>query len=76
VQLIHDPNLEILGGGLWKIDNENKSLTFFSDSYDYGYPKYEDIKECCDNNKVFNHPADINDISDFINWNFKYSSYE
>jgi hypothetical protein len=66
-------NPKILGGGLWSIKPENKTLTFFSESYDYGRPSDEDLEECINNKNIFNHPSDIDDISEFIDWTFNYS---
>ena len=63
-QLIWDLDSEIISGGGWFIINcDDKTITFYGDSYDFGEAKFEDIKKCVDEHRVFSSPLKNNEIS-------------
>jgi hypothetical protein len=44
---------QVKGGGWWKLDRENKTLTLSGDSFDFGAASPEDIKACIESGNVF-----------------------
>lgn len=71
-----EPHCIIKGGGFFKINVEEKTLTFYGESADFGKPTFENIKECCDNNNIYTSPYyDVDEFSRFKGWNFIYESY-
>lgn len=49
---IHDPSWEVTGGGMWSIDEETKTLSFFGSSQMYGKYDHVGLKK-----KVLTHSA-------------------
>ena len=47
---------KVKGGGWFKFNRENNSVTFSGDSHDFGRAKLEDIQKAVDEDKVFTNP--------------------
>lgn len=51
-----DSKIKIVGGGWFTFDKDKNVLKFYDSSSDFGSPSYEQIKDCCDNNRIYtNH---------------------
>lgn len=56
----------VKGGGWFKINNDvhPKTITFHGDSHDFGKAKFEDIKKCVEEKKVFSNKYLTSNLSD------------
>lgn len=69
--LIWDKETEVItGGGSFDINFEDKIMTFYGESNDFGKAKIEDIKKCIDEHQVYSNPLQHYEISE--KYKFKY----
>jgi hypothetical protein len=55
---------KVKGGGLWEWDRDNKVVTLYGSSDDFGYAKPEDIKACIEAGNVFLSYSGGRNVSD------------
>lgn len=64
-QLVWDKDTEIISGGGWfTINSDDKTITFYGDSHDFGKAKLEDIQKCVDEHRVYTNPLKCDTISE------------
>ncbi|MCK9545012.1 MAG: hypothetical protein M0R03_23600 [Novosphingobium sp.] len=51
-ELVTNKNM-VKGGGWYRVNTENKSITFGGESHDFGAAKIEDIKNCINNGNIY-----------------------
>ena len=62
---------DVKGGGWFIMDFENKTLTFYGKSEDFGKAKLVDIQECVKNNKVYTNRSCSRSITDKYKFFYK-----
>ncbi len=61
---------EVKGGGWFRYSTDKNTFTFFGSSEDFGTAKFEDIKKCVEEKKVFSGRGRRRNISDEYNFAF------
>lgn len=70
-ELVTNPE-EVKGGGWWRF-SKNK-FTFWADSQDYGMAKFEDVKKCILDGKVYSNKSKAFSIAHKHKWAYDIGS--
>ena len=61
---------KVKGGGWFRFINETNTFVLFGESNDFGKAKLEDIKQCVENNQVYNDKNLRRNISSRFNFSY------
>jgi hypothetical protein len=63
---------KVLSGGYWKKSDDNKTITLFGDSPEFGPSSFEDILICLKKGKIFAHHAESwHNITNKYKWSYE-----
>lgn len=62
--------LKVKGGGNYIFDSDTNSYTLYGESYEFGAAKFEDIKKCIEDGKVYSNVELTHSITDKNNFSF------